>query len=734
MCKDVLRTLVFFLLVTFGLGCSKGNISNNNNDDGDTGGRALSEGIVLKDGVFYFSGDDQQYISVQDTNKITVKANIPSQMKFGIGNVVLVDFSKETPMGFAGKVISQKEESGETVFYTQSVSLEEIFEELSIDSVIDVYKDADSVVDDEGQVYELKPIEDGDIEQLSEEGNQPVKGLADKEFSSFKSIPIESTYFSGRLFVSSFAHVKINISKGKVNEYDILLERQSYLASQLGVKADGGITIPVLPEVNFALPAGIPLCPGIVLQPILSASVNFNAEGEIRLQSPVFVKFEDTSVRFHNGEYTNNSKTQPKIELTPTYLDCEVSAELTPRVALRFDVWGLKLLGFGVDVLSSFKLSLNGSMKMSNREQLKKDVKANVEIESSLGLFLYAKFLKGNDLRAAISFPSLSYELDLLDKGKNHSIKKETGEWSVTGEFGDDVLLHVDKCGYALFRIGEEEPLEKTFFETAKTKSGNDVAVFNIPDNSFDYYVRTINTIDDYQFYGPIVSKFISSLDMKTWNGVMSFSFQYDKYGRCVKVNRKDDGQDYYVINYSYDGDRIIATWNDGSEIINTDSQGRLLSYSGTDSYSYGSMRNRTVSYPNSASVVINMINISTDDTYTTKIDLIYADGDLKKEIWQRSDEVSYSYTSYPDDYSIDFTHYLLDEMGASLVLPPFLAFPGLRNQHLLKTPVPAWMGDSELPISYSFDDEGRVTHASWHEESGSSFFEMSISYEEQPL
>lgn len=287
--------------------------NNNGDDEVVNRGRVLSEGIVLKDGVFYFSGDDQQYISVLDTNKIAVKVNIPSQLKFKIGDVVLVDFSQKAPLGFAGKVISQKEESGETVFYTQSVSLEDIFEELNIDSDIDVYKDANSVVDDEGQVYELKPLEDGDIEQISEDVDAPVKGLADKDFTSFKSIPIESTYFSGRLFVSSFAHVKIKITKGKVNDYDILLERQSYLASQLGVTAGGGISIPVLPEVNFSLPVGIPICPGIVLQPILSASIDFESEGEIRLQSSVFVRFEETSVRFNNGEYTNNSKNQPEI-------------------------------------------------------------------------------------------------------------------------------------------------------------------------------------------------------------------------------------------------------------------------------------------------------------------------------------------------------------------------------------------------------------------------------------
>lgn len=219
-------------------------------------------------------------------------------------------------------------------------------------------------------------------------------------------------------------------------------------------------------------------------------------------------------------------------------------------------------------------------------------------------------------------------------------------------------------------------------------------------------------------------NKYISSLKMTTYNGVSTFSFQYDENGRCKEVIRKDGGEEYYRIVYSYDGNKIVASWNGGSEEMTTDSQGRLISYSGTDNF--GVWRSRTISYPNNNTVVID---ISTD-TYTAKRTLSYTDGDLKRQNVNSSEEITYSYTDYPDDYSIDFTHYLLDDMGSSLVLPPFLAFPGLRNKHLLKTPVPFWIdSDNETPISYSFDDKGRVTKAKWSSKTTSSFFEFDIAY-----
>lgn len=720
MYKTVLHALVFFFLVLCGLGCTSSPMPDSHNEDGDDNhqGRVLSEGIVLKEGVFYFGGDDQQYISVLDTNKIAVKANIPSQMKFGIGDVVLVDFSQKAPLGFAGKVISQKEESGEAVFYTKPVSLEEIYEELSIDSDIDVYKDADSVVDDEGQVYELAPVEDSDIAQMTEGGDDPVKGLTDKDFTSFKSIPIESTYFNGRLFVCSHAHVKINITKGKVEEYDILLERQSYLASRLSVEITGKLDLTVLREKDFCLPVGIPVCPGMVLQPILSPSMDLHAEGAMRLQSKVYVKFEDTSVRFHNGEYTNNSTNTPVFKITPAYMDCEASVELVPRVALKFDVWGLKLIGFGVDVKGSFKFTLSDSMKMSAREQLKKDVKANVEIGGSIGLFCYAKFLKGNDLRAAISFPSLSYEVDLLDKGKNHAIKKEVGEWSVTGEFGDEeVFLDVKKSGYALFRIGEEEPLEKAFLEdmtVVKTTSGE--RGFNVPANSFDYYVCTCNYMKDdegneYFFYGPVLGPFISKLNIGNGHGGGEiYSFTYDEYGRLAHLNKQIIGASYDEnISFAYTDNEINLNWGWKQETIKLDSYGRIVSYSGDG-------MSRTFSYPSMSQVAIyEVIN----EVYTYTRNLQYSSGSLQNQSLSYtypggagSDSVGYSYTSCPDQYSIDFVHTLLDDLKMH-TLPPFLAFPGIRNSRLVST---MSVGEATLSVSYQFGEDKLVRQFSWRE------------------
>lgn len=226
-------------------------------------------------------------------------------------------------------------------------------------------------------------------------------------------------------------------------------------------------------------------------------------------------------------------------------------------------------------------------------------------------------------------------------------------------------------------------------------------------------------------------NKYISSLKMTTYNGVSTFSFQYDENGRCKEVIRKDGGEEYYRIVYSYDGNKIVASWNGGSEEMTTDSQGRLISYSGTDNF--GVWRSRTISYSSNNTVVID---ISTD-YYASQRTLSYTDGNLTKQycVWEEdygksTEEITYSYIDYPDDYSIDFTHYLLDHMGASLILPPFLAFPALRNKHLLKTPIPAWIDeDHETPISYSFDDKGRVTKAKWSSKTTSSFFEFDIAY-----
>lgn len=403
-------------------------------------------------------------------------------------------------------------------------------------------------------------------------------------------------------------------------------------------------------------------------------------------------------------------------------MDCEASAELIPRVALKFDVWGLKLIGFGVDVQSSFKLSLNGSMEMSNREQLKKDVKANVEIESSLGLFLYANFLNGNDLRAAISFPSLSYELDLLDKGKNHSIKKEVGEWSITGEFGDDVLMDVDKCGYALFRIGEEEPLEKQFIETVKTKSGSDVAVFSIPGNPLDYYIRSYNKVEDYDFFGPIIGNSISRIRQNIpipGNFYTDYSFEYDEYCRLIKAMRSEpDNPDRIIYTYTY-GDNEIHCGGSGYEIvIKTDSYGRVISYGNVSTFTYDGDNINIVSHDpyEGFPSTYTMNFIRTDGNTNTHIKTVTNEGGQTTTI------TKYTYLTQLDNYSIDFIHglfdhYGVDEWGFGLENPPFLALPGFRNRNLLSSIL--YDGGYSLSIDYSYDDNNRVSQIRWPDYGG---------------
>ena len=204
----------------------------------------------------------------------------------------------------------------------------------------------------------------------------------------------------------------------------------------------------------------------------------------------------------------------------------------------------------------------------------------------------------------------------------------------------------------------------------------------------------------EYQFYGGIIGAYISRIRITgEHNNGETYSFTYDDNGRLIKLLKTRVGvSGYDVITYSYFNEQIKLDWKWKNETIGLDSKGRMVSYSGDNN-------SRTFSYPSDGHVNIHE-KIQTD--YLFDRTLLYTDGSLNSQNISYSypggsgaDNISYSYTGHTDNYSIDFIHSLIDDMKLH-TLPPFIAFPGIRNQYLLSRVG----GDVSIIISSSFEGD----------------------------
>ena len=723
------QPLLIFLTIVLSLGGMAGCTSS---DLPDQDGSAVIEsgpysdnGFVLKSNVRYFSGNDLKYISVLDTNKVSVSADLPEKQKIAIGDVVLVDFSETSPLGFAGRVVSEEGSGVKTIFKTQTVSLEDIYEELTVDTSIDVMQNATSLIDSEGNNYEASAVDEDYLNQLS--GDRQVQSKAELGISEVKRIPLHTSIFDGGLIVSFSAKVNITIKKGKIQDYKISIERKNYIAGELELKKGATKEFTILPELELRFPTGIPICPGMVLQPILSTSLKAKLSGSVKLKSDIYICFEDTKISFHNGTYTNNSLENIDFKMTPFYLDCEGSVEFIPRVALKLDVWGLKLLGFGVDGRGSMEFTLNAKTEMSDKELMSKtvngeDVKATIKKSSSIGVFLYGKLLNSNEIRGSINIPSTSFEVNLLDKGKNYQIQKEVGKWSVAGEFNDDTFMSVDDRGLALFMIGEEEPvyvvsMTATPPSSKRTKNGISNVV-SISGNPFKYYLRPYNLIRlegvNYFFYGNPVGNFIKSMNVLYGQDYSTtLKFEYDEFGRLVSAGS---------YKYKY-GDNDVSISGSLFGFPYGDTGGMQTSWHLF--FDNGKIKSGTWTSTDAGVVSISSgySMLTLDDDNSHYFQCTYGDGiisHMKEHGISHFDEnhnpiyfthdYDFSYGSQINPASVvDLVYYSLAEVGNPF--PPFIVLGDITN-HLLPTGYSFNDNHNDVEqytLTYSLDSKSRI-------------------------
>lgn len=687
-------------------------------------GLVLSEGIVLKPGVKYFKADAQPYIEVLDTNLVSISSGIPDALKVAEGDIILVDCSDAAPLGFMGKVASIRPDGEKFIVHTMAASLEEVFDELHIDTSIDAFANAESFIDDDGVAYAATTVSNSFWEEIETGGKNTNDAVSPKtkegvSFLTIKRIPFNRGGFEGFIYLSSSVAVKIDIKKGHVQEYDLVMERQSYISGKMGLKIKGGATISVLPEVTLGLPVGIPVAPGIVLQPLICASLKAELEGEVNMGSYMYVGLEKSTTRLHDGEHTMTSENNGSFKLSPYYLDCEGSVEIIPRVAVKFDVWGLRMLGFGVDAQASLKFTLDGKMEMVDKMKMTKELMCDVERGGSVGAFLYGKLFDDKEIRISVAIPSESYTVDLFDVGKGIKVEKSVGSWSLNAAFDDDPFLSVDEKGFALFKSGEEEPVLLVSMNPNATTKGDDTPrSVSVPGNPLNYYLRPYNLIvserdgKKYYFYGKKVGDYVKSILVRFGPEYRTtLSFKYDDYGRIISAGT-------YKYQYSENSVHIegalkgfpfadtggeLYTWN-----LTLDNEGRLTSGSGSFagvSYVFSSGF-RSLRHPDYTS---HYMNLSYDNGNLVHI-LEHGEDPVSDNVYIWNHNYSFSYDSrYNPANIVDIMNYSLFE---SDIFPPFLVLPEISNKRMLSGyTFTSNSGETEhYTTTYAFDEKGRIS------------------------
>lgn len=701
---------LFLCVVSFS-SCNK-DATSGKPDAGKTDS-GKSGSFTLKPGVIYFDESNTTYISVKDEESFVLSPDTPAAFSPAVGDIVLAAVGQSAPYGFMGKVLSVNNGTEGREYKTEMVALEEVFEELYIDDSIDVADQMDYLVDEEGNPVECRDVDSSVWEELGYTDEEETKASFVAEQSQIKSIPLSYPYLSGELLLATNLKVLVDISKGKVNNYDISLKTTVTIDGNLNIERSHSLVD--IPSKTLRMPGVITVGP-IVLRPALVYGLGVSVDGSVKMNGPLSVGLLSATTTMKNFETPKTvfDNSHP-FKTSATYLDCDGGFTIEGRVGFQFGVFSQKVLAFGVDMEPEISVELSGKMDMADKRIMAKDIVATLSGSfGSLGAYIYSALFskhRGDKLRIAIQTPEFSYEIPLFNKGENHSCVKRVGNWGISGSFKDkSAVMEVDEAGYALFKIGKEDPIEiySVPAGSGSTKADIGDAVFSIPDNPFDYYVRTYNKVHngdgDYDFFGGIIENYISKIKKYYPTGEPSYnySFKYDEYGRLISVRRSDSDNSYdsYIYcAYTYKENEIDYSCGDFSTSLKMDSSGRVISSPIFSSITYMGENINIVGRDNSNSMYSMDIIRSDSNTiscirYSAESSYIHA--------------AKFTHLSQLDNYSIDFIHSLFHvEPWGVIDYPPFLALPGFRNKNLQSS-------INDMSITYSFDENNLVSQIRW--------------------
>ena len=700
---------VVSLLCTVSCTTEEGPESPGQDGPGEDG--QISCTYELKDSTIYFDEGSVEYCEVIDTNEVVVKSGAPAEIVPQVGSVLLVPFSDKAPDGFLGRVTSVAENGGDVHARTESVPLEEVFEELHVDGTVSISRLMDSVVDDDGNVTECGILPDevwGDphavLDSLSDQPERPSqvsKASSGSSGTFARIIPFKYDDISGSIVLSSTLSVKIDISGGRLVDYDINFWRNSFLEVGVEASLSGESVKHVLPQRTFRFPVSVAIGP-IVLRPALVYSMDFKSSGDVKVGAELGVSVEETRTRWHNGRTETTFGEGNSNYVGAHYLDAEGTLGLEARLAMQFGVFGQKLLAFGIDAVPAVSIGLSGSMDMNDEELLKPDLSAELSLGGSVGAYMYCRLFSSRyeHLRASVNIPEKSWELDLLDRGSGLKVRKSEGEWTAVGEFGGNQLMTVDEKGFALFYGDGEDPvdLKKCFSRSGPggTKGSGDAAgevVFDIPGNPSDYQVRPYNLVrsgsGEYYFYGSPIMKLIRKV-IDNNGGVHTYDFEYDSNGRPIKVSTNIDSGEAWRYSY-YDG-RIVFRSIFDTITCYLDENGRLVK--AIDVYDDGEISNTS-----SWDISYDSYNNPVMSDY-----FIFRNGNLIEEAGWRK----YEYGEKADNMNLDIFSVLILWRCHAI---PFYSFPDIHNKNLC-TGFTNHHDDGSIEhvkISYTYDTDGDV-------------------------
>lgn len=511
-------------------------VSCNKNDSPEGNGNGSSDrpdgipeeygNFELADGAVFMTEDMTSMFSSVEDGKIVMPTSVPAESVPSVGTIIICPITEKTPAGLLVKVVSVDDNASGYTLTTEPVSLSDAFDELHIESSLNVSQYIEHAADADGNLIVPEQISSSIWDEFSKNPEDttftiPTKAARSVETTLSGKFPIKNDIFDGYLFSDMNLKISIDISMSKLNRFDIAFTKQTGIAGDLliaGVEA--GFTWKIADIEYRFRPFLIPGTP-VVIRPSLYVEEEFKAEGKIEVKASMRFYAENQLYSFsYNGGQPQyrSERLNGDSYLKFKAVSAEAEMELSTTAGGKFEIYDEGLLAFGMELTAA------DTFKMSNEISMEYDGllvdNPEVEVIPSLQASLYCKslmfgFIPGADegkLSYIWDFGLPSYKLTALPEFSGIQQNKADGKLRVSADVEEKSLLECSEKGFALFEEDGDEPLIHLSFssEGSSAKSSqmhtkaeiSDEVVFSLPSSNKSYKALPYVVADDKYYYG----------------------------------------------------------------------------------------------------------------------------------------------------------------------------------------------------------------------------------------
>lgn len=538
---------------------------------------------LTEEAVFMTEEQTSLFASVEN-GMITMPLSASEEDIPSAGDVILCPITDKTPAGLLVKVVSVEKTGTGYVLSTEPAMLQDAFEELKVNSSFDISSFVENITNEDGNIIEAESVSSdiwSDFAGSPEDTTSaiPTKAAGNAELAV--KFPVKTDWFSGYLFTEFNLNVDIDISKRQLNRFYVGLNKKTGIYGDMGFETKAGFKAVLVEKSVSFRPFLIPGTP-IVIRPSMYVEDTFEAKGklETKLDLRFLCENHTYSIDFHGGRTSFDSKDEGTNEnhLKFRYLNAEAELELAATCGCKFAIYDDEMLAFGVEASAKQNLHLQNEIMMENDGLLIEnpvvDVTPSLEASAYCESFLFGIADVGEDGKISYDwdFGLPSYRISTLPQFFEIQTNKAGGTLTVSSEVEETCLLECSEEGFALFKVGEDEPLVHLSFSAGeKTKAViSDELTFNLPDPETGYEARPYAVADNRYYYGETDDRWVDLGLSVLWARYNVGATSPEEYGGYYAWGETETKSNYTEENYKYYNSATDTFINIGSDISGT--------------------------------------------------------------------------------------------------------------------------------------------------------------------